>query len=59
MRGVFNLPDGDLQHERDRQLATIPPCVGCPNRWADSKYQPWLLGYDVEADVLEERQRYQ
>ena len=28
--------------------------VGYPNRWADPDFQPWLLGYDAEADVLEE-----
>ena len=51
MRETFNLPDGELQQERDRQLTTMQPFVGYPNRWADPKFQPWLLGYDVEVDM--------
>ena len=54
MRSIFNLPDGDLQRKRDRQLTTMRPFVGYPNRWADPDFQPWLLGYDVEIDVLDE-----
>ena len=56
MRSIFNLPDGDLQRERDRQLTSMPPFVGYPNRWADPEFQPWLLGYDAEAAVLKEWQ---
>ena len=56
MRSIFNLPDGDLQSKRDRQLMTMEPFVGYPNRWADPDFQPWLLGYDVVADVLSEWQ---
>ena len=59
MRSVFNLPDGDLQRERDRQLTIMQPFVGYPNRWADPNFQPWLLGCDAEADVLKEWQMYQ
>ncbi len=59
MRSIFNLPDGDLQRKRDRQLTTMQPFVGYPNRWADPDFQPWLLGYDVEADVLDQWQIHQ
>jgi salicylate hydroxylase len=59
MRSIFDLPDGERQRERDRQLTTMEPFVGYPNRWADPEFQQWLLGYDAETDVLKAWQMYQ
>ncbi|KAL9118845.1 MAG: hypothetical protein Q9187_004602 [Circinaria calcarea] len=59
MRGIFNLPDGDKQRERDRQLAHEQPFEGYPNRWADPVFQKWLLGYDTEAEVEKAWEKYE
>lgn len=59
MRSIFDLPDGERQRERDRQLTTMEPFVGYPNRWADPEFQQWLLSYDAETDVLQAWQMYQ
>ncbi|KAI9824118.1 MAG: hypothetical protein M1819_001073 [Sarea resinae] len=53
LRDVFHMPDGARQRERDRQLveAHDKPFEGFPNRWRDPVFQPWLFGYDVDAEV--------
>lgn len=56
--GILHMQDGEAQRERDRQLRYDAPFEGYPNRWADPVFQKWLFGYDVFAEVDEERWRY-
>ena len=58
LREVFHLPDGERQGERDRQLLHEAPFEGFPNRWADPVFQPWLFGYDAQAEAEGAWQRY-
>ena len=51
MQEVYNLPNGEKQLERDRQLLEEKPCEGYPNPFADPAFQKWLLGYDTEVEV--------
>jgi salicylate hydroxylase len=52
-RDIFHMHDGDKQRERDRQLIEYndAPFDGYPNKWRDPEFQPWLWGYDVQAEV--------
>lgn len=46
LRGVYHMPDGPGQQERDRQLLEEPPFEGFPNCWADPAFQRFMFGYD-------------
>ena len=58
LRDIFHMHDGPRQQERDRQLLEEEPFEGYPNRWADPVFQPWLFGYDAEAEVERAWKRY-
>lgn len=50
-RNIFHLHDGQEQVTRDKKLAINPPAIGCPNRWADPKFQEFLWGYEAFAEA--------
>lgn len=53
---VWQLPDGSLQVDRDRQfLEDVPPGVGYPNMLDDPVFQQWLFGFDAGESVRMER----
>ncbi|KAI1819659.1 FAD binding domain-containing protein [Xylaria intraflava] len=43
---IWQMPDGPLQEERDRQFLHETPTVGYPNPLADPFFQEWLWGFD-------------
>ncbi|KAI0122727.1 FAD binding domain-containing protein [Daldinia grandis] len=45
---LWQLPDGPLKDERDRELLNDIPGVGYPNPLADPFFQSWLWGFDAE-----------
>lgn len=50
-RDIYHLHDGPEQVTRDKILASNPPEVGCPNRWADPKFQQFLWEYEAFAEA--------
>ncbi|KAG8169785.1 hypothetical protein KVR01_000530 [Diaporthe batatas] len=50
---VWQVPDGPLKEERDRQLLNETPTAGFPNILADPFFQSWLWGYDTSKVVDE------
>ena len=46
-RYVYEMRDGPIQQERDRQLLQHKPFEGFPNPLADPVLQKWLYGYDA------------
>jgi salicylate hydroxylase len=44
---LWQLPNGPLQHERDRELLYDTPSAGFPNLLADPYFQEWLWGFDA------------
>lgn len=58
LQGVFHMPDGPRQQERDRQLTQEEAFEGYPNPWADPVFQPYLFGYDADKEVEEAWAKY-
>lgn len=56
-RHDFHMEDGPEQEERDRlfasQLGKSEADVKFPSRWNCPEVQPWLYGYDADAEVDE------
>lgn len=51
---VWHFDDGDEQERRDRAMGgTLREGEVNPNLWADSKFRPWLMGYDAIRDANE------
>ncbi|KAI3317805.1 FAD binding domain-containing protein [Xylariaceae sp. AK1471] len=44
---LWQMPDGPLKDERDRQFLHETPTVGYPNPLADPFFQEWLWGFDA------------
>ncbi|KAI1355942.1 FAD binding domain-containing protein [Xylaria sp. FL0043] len=44
---IWQMPDGPLKEERDRQFLHETPTVGYPNPLADPFFQEWLWGFDA------------
>ena len=45
---LWQMPDGPLQVERDRQFREdIPPSAGYPNPVEDPFFQEWLFGFNA------------
>ncbi|KAI6778751.1 3-hydroxybenzoate 6-hydroxylase [Emericellopsis cladophorae] len=44
---LWQLPNGPLQRERDRELRNDTPSAGFPNLLADPFFQEWLWGFDA------------
>jgi salicylate hydroxylase len=56
---IWQLPDGPLQVDRDRQFAEdLPPSVGYPNMLDDPVFQEWLFGFDAKECAEREWDRY-
>ena len=57
--GIWHLPDGPAQRERDERMKKGSKAKfdstqieeHNPNRWSDAKFQPWMFGFDVYEDV--------
>ncbi|KAH9983717.1 FAD binding domain-containing protein [Xylariaceae sp. FL0662B] len=45
---LWQLPDGPLKDERNRELLNDIPTVGYPNPLADPFFQNWLWGFDAQ-----------
>ncbi|KAG9252369.1 uncharacterized protein F5Z01DRAFT_690559 [Emericellopsis atlantica] len=50
---LWQLPNGPLQQERDRELLNDTPSAGFPNLLADPFFQEWLWGFDATKAVDE------
>ncbi|KAI0152980.1 FAD binding domain-containing protein [Xylariaceae sp. FL1272] len=50
---IWQMPDGPLQNERDRQFLCETPTIGYPNPLEDPFFQEWLWGFDVATAVRE------
>lgn len=62
---IWHLPDGPEQQKRDQAMRegpgeskstaveteTTDAASDNPNRWSDANFQPWMFGFDAEADV--------
>jgi salicylate hydroxylase len=48
---LYHLHDGPEQAERDRMMVEVPTAKGECLAWRDPGFAPWLLGYEVFADV--------
>ncbi|KAI1813756.1 FAD binding domain-containing protein [Poronia punctata] len=44
---LWQMPDGPVKDERDRQFLHETPTVGYPNPLADPFFQEWLWGFDA------------
>ncbi|KAA8909281.1 FAD dependent oxidoreductase [Sphaerosporella brunnea] len=51
---LYHLPDGPEQQERDRRVRLHPTPDGEAMAWRDPGFAPFLLAYDVVADVERE-----
>ncbi|KAI2615213.1 FAD binding domain-containing protein [Hypoxylon sp. NC1633] len=45
---LWQMPDGPLKEERDREFLNDIPTVGYPNPLADPFFQSWLWGFDAQ-----------
>ena len=45
----WQMADGPLKEERDREFLEDTPSVGYPNLLADPFFQEWLWGFDAAA----------
>ena len=43
---LWQMADGPLKDERDREFLHDPPTIGYPNPLADPIFQEWLWGFD-------------
>ncbi|KAJ5626407.1 hypothetical protein N7510_002716 [Penicillium lagena] len=60
--GVWHLPDGPAQQERDKKMGEPPKqpeqqskaadTAENPNKWSDPKFQPWMFGYDARVETI-------
>jgi len=52
---IWQLPDGPLQVDRDRQFVEdVPPSVGYPNMLDDPIFQEWLFRFDAAECVQQQ-----
>ncbi|KAI1764513.1 FAD binding domain-containing protein [Hypoxylon sp. FL1150] len=57
---LWQMPDGPLKNERDREFLSETPSVGYPNPLADSFFQSWLWGFngrEAAENAWDEHQR--
>ena len=58
MGDTYEMPNGPLQVERDRQYGEDVPSVGYPNMLRDPFFQLWLWGFDARKDAEDAWGRY-
>ncbi|CAJ2507423.1 Uu.00g086090.m01.CDS01 [Anthostomella pinea] len=56
---LWQLPDGPLKDERDREFLNEVPSAGYPNFLADPFFREWLWGFDAKAAAGEAWARYE